>query len=200
MARARPKKNQKKKQKPSKESASAFSLEVAQNLLDQATTSLHTGQTEDALSRAKKLLNYLENAKADSLVFLPAFELIGEINVELGWVVEARDAFAKAVELDPKGMVPEELGGGADRFLWLAQLCVDGGSESVSWFDKGAAILRKEISNSESNVSTDDEVAAVEMKKQKLANALCGAAEVYMTDLSYVPLAAKFENESYLRT
>lgn len=191
MAKSRPKKSASNKVLPKKK-GSNFSPEVAQELLVQATTSLHSGQPEEALGTAKKLLSYLEDTKADSLVFLPALELTGEIYLELGLSDEARDTFTRAVSLDPEGQIPEELGGGADKFLWLAQLCEEGGSASVSWFDKGAAVLRREISRGENGSGRDDAAAALSAKRQTLANALCGAAEVYMTDLSYVVTFALF--------
>jgi hypothetical protein len=106
---------------------------------------------------------------------------LGEINVELGEAETAREYFLRAVALDPAGEVPESEGGGAEKFLWLAQLCEEGGRESVGWFEKGAVALRRELGMLEGRKGVEGEV---EEKKRKLADALCGVAEVYMTDLS----------------
>ena len=106
--------------------------------------------------------------------------------MELGNVEAARENFTLAASLDPEGEIPGALGGGVEKFLWLAQLCEEGGSESVQWFEKGAMVLRREIGVLEGMGSTPQASQALEEKKTKLANALCGVVEVYMTDLSYV--------------
>lgn len=186
MAKTRPTRRGKRKQKSPKEKAkepSAFSPELAQNLINEATTSLQTGQLPDALQKATKALHFLKHPSVDPLIQLPVLELIGEIHVELGDPDQAREYFTKAADLDPDASVSEEAGGGADKFLWLAQLCEQGGRESVAWFGKGAAVLRREIAGLEEEGGVDD--ATLDMNRQKLANALCGAAEVYMTDLSW---------------
>jgi hypothetical protein len=67
--------------------------------------------------------------------------------------------------------------------LWLAQLSEEGGADSVRWFEKGIAVLRRDIQSLEQCGSVDDAAIAKE-QKQKLANALCGVVEIYMTDLS----------------
>jgi len=58
----------------------------------------------------------------------------------------------------------------------------------VQWFEKGAEVLRREIMKT---VEADDEESeagdAVENMMKRLASALCGIVEIYMTDLSYVP-------------
>lgn len=88
----------------------------------------------------------------------------------------------------------ERDGGGAEKFLWMAQLCEEGGEDSVRWFERGAAVLRREIAREEEEegggggrgdagrIGGNAEV--VEEKKKKLAGVLCGIIEVYMTDLS----------------
>ena len=84
------------------------------------------------------------------------------------------------MELDPNGKVSEDEGGGAEKYLWLAQLCEEGGEESVRWFKFGTEVLRRDIARAEEN----QDAAMVEEKKRKLVGALCGIVEVYMTDLS----------------
>lgn len=95
----------------------------------------------------------------------------------------ARECFLRAVELDPNGTIPESEGGGAEKFLWLAQLSEVGGKDSVQWFEKGVSALRTIIQQLEEK---QDPQTAAELaeKKKKMANALCGVAEIYMTDLS----------------
>jgi tetratricopeptide (TPR) repeat protein len=114
---------------------------------------------------------------------------LGEISVELGAVEEARIYFEEAVKLDPFGTVGGALADGAEKFLWLAQLAEEGGKASVTWFEKGAQALMNEIAALESGQAIDlDEEALLLLrveKKRKLANALCGLVEVYMTDLSW---------------
>lgn len=117
--------------------------------------------------------------------------LIAEIHVELGDVDAAREYFLRAVDLDPEGEVPEAEGGGAEKFLWLAQLCEDGGAESVGWFTRGATVLRREIGALEADEARPDLQLTAQEKRRKLANALCGVVEVYMTDLSYVDEGAR---------
>jgi len=101
--------------------------------------------------------------------------------------------FLKAVELDPDGAVTEDEGGGAEKFFWLAQLCDEGGEESLGWFQKGVEVLERDIVALELLASDDmkDEATTpnvqLEEKRRKLAAALCGMVEVWMTDLSYVP-------------
>lgn len=97
------------------------------------------------------------------------------------------------MDLDATGSIPESQGGGAEKFLWLAQLCEEGGRESVEWFEHGCDALRRQIASLEELISessstsdgaeTEAKVKAVE-KKRKLAEALCGIVEIYMTDLS----------------
>lgn len=146
-------------------------------------------QPAEALVAAKKLWSHVKNGSVTDK--LPAATLLGDISIELGAVDSARRYFEQAVLLDPDGKVPETLGGGADKFLWLAQLCEEGGKQSVHWFEKGVQALHYEIAALESGTGLppgiDDEallLLRVE-KKRKLANALCGIVEVYMTDLSW---------------
>lgn len=148
-------------------------------LLDQATILLQTGQIEDALQLVNKALDLT----TDSPSQLAALNLAAEIYVELGDIDTARAHFLRAVQLDPTGTIPESQGGGAEKFLWLAQLSEKGGSDSVQWFEKGVSALRQTIQNLEGSGRPED-VAETEEKKRKLANALCGVAEIYMTDLS----------------
>ena len=148
-------------------------------LLTQATALLHTSQPDDALVLARRALSLLQTTSSPSAATLPALNLLGEINVELGDTQAARESFLAAVAQDPEGVAED----GAEKFLWLAQLCEEGGAESVKWYGKGVDILRREIGKLEESKATSA-VDAVNEKKLKMASALCGIVEVYMTDLS----------------
>lgn len=179
MAKTKPDRGRKKRTKPSQEPTP----EHAQALLEKAAISLHQGQADDALSTATKALKCLHTLDAPLSASLATLSLLGEIQVELGNTDSARDYFLQAAHLDPSALIPEEAGGGADKFLWLAQLSEEGGAESVQWFEKGIVVLRREIADA--NDASEEAQAILETKRDKLANALCGAAEVYMTDLSW---------------
>lgn len=173
-----------KQKKPKMNGEAKLTPDMAATFFDQALSLLHGGQPTEALPVAKKILTCLSFPTVAATLKLPALDLIGEIYIELGEPDEARKTFLEAVELDPQGLEDNAAGAGADKFLWLAQLCEEGGEESVKWFDLGASVLRRELGEMGNNDSNEEEVVIREMKIQKLANALCGAAEVYMTDLS----------------
>ena len=160
------------------------SQETPEQLYDLAIQCVETSQPQLALEHAQTLLVLVRRLKTPNAV-LPALNLLGEICIELGDADAARDYFTQAVELDPQGTIPEAVGGGAEKFLWMAQLCEEGGAASVGWFERGAAVLKREIGELEA-VNDRDEMAEVQLeeKRGKLANALCGVVEVYMTDLS----------------
>ena len=171
------KRKNKNSQKPQKDPAELYA---------QATTLLQTGEPEEALTVAQKLLKVVAPTSNFTLESLPALCLLGEISIELGDADGSRSYFSAAAKLDPEGKVPEEEGGGPEKFLWLAQLCEQGGKESVGWFEKGASVLRRAISDIEAEPRDEEGEIFLEEKKRRLANVLCGVAEVYMTDLSYV--------------
>ena len=176
------KRKSKKSQKPQQDPAELYA---------QAISILQTGQPEEALTVAQKLLKVVTPTSIFTLASLPALGLLGEISIELGDAKGSRSYFSEAAKLDPEGKIPEDEGGGAEKFLWLAQLCEEGGKESVDWFEKGANVLRRDIGDLEASVR--DEVGQVLLaeKKRRLANVLCGVTEVYMTDLSYVLIYRK---------
>lgn len=194
MAKTKPSKKSSKRNKtvlngttvPRPNSTSKKPAESPASLLDKATTLLHTSQPDQALGLAQRALALLQPSSKQTQSALPALNLIAEIYVELGDVDAAREYFLRAVDLDPEGEVPEAVGGGAEKFLWLAQLCEDGGAASVQWFEKGAAVLKRQISALEAATTGPDAELVAQDKRRKLANALCGVVEVYMTDLSYV--------------
>ncbi|KAJ5280993.1 hypothetical protein N7478_006365 [Penicillium angulare] len=150
-------------------------------LLDQATILLQTGRVDEALGNAQQALELTADGGNAQL---PSLNLLGEINVELGEIDTARQYFLQAVQLDLDGSIPESEGGGAEKFLWLAQLSDAGGADSVQWFEKGVASLRQSLQSLEGKTSTAEVTECTE-KKAKLANALCAVSEIYMTDLSW---------------
>ena len=160
-------------------------------LLAQATALVQTGQPDAALPIAQRALALLQPASSDPThLSLPALSLLGEIFLELGDPASAATTFLQAVSLDPDGHVPENEGGGVEKFLWLAQLCEEGGEESIRWFEKGTEILERDIADLEAQMVTkpkeEENKVLLEEKKRKLAAALCGMVEVWMTDLSCV--------------
>ncbi|SMQ46876.1 unnamed protein product [Zymoseptoria tritici ST99CH_1A5] len=185
---ARTKKNKPgSKAREAKKMANAPPKQSPEELYGAALQLVEQSQPEEALKVAKQLWSLVQNRAVTEA--LPAVNLLGEISIELGAVDSARDYFEQAVQLDPEGKIPEALGGGAEKFLWLAQLCDEGGKQSVEWFERGAKALQFEITALETGqVPGLDEQSTLLMrvdKKRKLANALCGIVEVYMTDLSW---------------
>ncbi len=159
----------------------------ASSMLADAESLLREGRAEDALPIAIRALDTLQQdlppnspPTQTATTTLPFLTLIAEIHLELGSPAPARAYFLDAVALDPSGSLPAPLSDPAAKFLYLAQLSDAGGHDSLSWFGRGAAILRREISN----LDAGDERVGFE-KRRKLAGALCGMVEVYMTDLSW---------------
>jgi tetratricopeptide (TPR) repeat protein len=178
MAKTKP---QDRKSKKAAKNGTSKSKASPEELLVQAATLLQTSQPEEALVAARRALNLLQPSSTPSAAALPALNLLGEINVELGDPESAREAFEAAIAIDPKGTHD-----GAEKFLWMAQLNEEGGAESVGWFEKGVEVLKQEIGELEGKLVKKTEVTELlEEKKQKVANSLCGIAEVYMTDLSW---------------
>jgi tetratricopeptide (TPR) repeat protein len=178
MAKTKP---QDRKSKKSAKNGASKSKASPEELLVQAATLLQTSQPEDALVAARRALNLLQPSSTPSAAALPALNLLGEIQVELGDSESAREAFEAAISIDPQG-----LSDGAEKFLWMAQLNEEGGAKSVAWFERGIEVLKREIGDLEGKLVKKTEVTdLLEEKKQKVANSLCGVAEVYMTDLSW---------------
>jgi tetratricopeptide (TPR) repeat protein len=159
----------------------------ASALLTQATNLLHEGQADTALPLVRRALELFQSQSSQPEASLPALTLLGEIYLELGDPSSAALTFAQAVKIDPDGTVPEDQGGGPEKFFWLAQLCEEGGEESIEWFKRGVNILEREIASLERSVEDGaKQHPKLEQMRKKLAAALCGMVEVWMTDLSYV--------------
>lgn len=158
-----------------------------EELYNAAVQLAEQSQPEEAMEVAKQLWSVVKTRSLGEA--LPALNLLGEISLELGDASAARSYFEEAAQRDPTGEAEGPLGGGAEKFLWLAQLCEEGGKQSVSWFEKGAKVLEQEIAQlqngSISGVDADSVAVLLAEKKARLAHALCGVVEVYMTDLSW---------------
>lgn len=188
MAKTKPSSKQREAKKNAKKMANGHAKpkETPEELYAAALALVEQSQPDQALEKAQSLWSRVKGHSASET--LPALNLLGEISVELGDADSARSYFEQAVAIDPDGSV-STTGDGSEKFLWLAQLCEAGGKESVEWFERGVKALQAEIAALESGrVPAMDEESLLIMrmeKKRKLANALCGIVEVYMTDLSW---------------
>jgi tetratricopeptide (TPR) repeat protein len=159
--------------------------QTPKELLAHAAALLEQSDPASAHALATAALKQLKKAikdDQDAIACLPALVLLGECCVELGDIDPARKFFLQAADLDPDGEIPESEGGGADKFLWLAQLSEDGGEDAVQWYQRAAVVLRQEMSGLEDQDQ-------IEAKSRTLGTALCAITEIYMTDLSSLPEA-----------
>jgi len=159
----------------------------ARELLAKSTALLEAGDPESAAKAARLAYETIgENGRQAGA----ALSLLGQIQVELGNIDTARNFFAAAVRADEDGTLPEDLGGGPEKFLWLAQLSEEGGRDSITWFDRGAAALRAQIQTFSEKLDSlprtrNEQEVIIAEKRRKLAETLCAVTEVYMTDLSW---------------
>jgi len=156
-------------------------------LLATATAMLEVGDVENAVRTAKAAYEHIGDSGPQAGA---ALSLLGMIHVEMGEVDKARDFFKAAITKDESGNLPEDMGGGPEKFLWLAQLSEEGGKDSVAWYERGAAALRTQIQSLSEKLDSlprtrDEQQVLINEKKQRLADILCAVAEVYMTDLSW---------------
>ena len=188
MAPTKPKnKSKKSKDRVRLKAASGQTSINPKELLDRATTLLEEGDIETAARVARTAYDHTgENGRHAGA----ALTLLGQIHVELGDIDAARNFYAAAVKVDEDGSLPEELGGGPEKFLWLAQLSEEGGHDSVAWYERGATVLRAQIQSlteslEQRPLSREQVEAAIADKRRRLAETLCAVVEVYMTDLSW---------------
>ncbi|KAK6335533.1 hypothetical protein TWF696_002306 [Orbilia brochopaga] len=186
------------KTKPSKKSrrkdAPATLASVLQNIAAHSNSQSATVDIDALVARANSLLHEesdphqalttITKALAKNPTSLPALELAGEINVELEDTDTAIRCFTAATELDADGSIS-----GVEKFLWLAELCEEGGEVAIRWYERAAEFLRKQVAE-----TTGEEKSTAE---QKLCSALCGMAELYMTDLCMQP-DAEARCEAYI--
>lgn len=152
-------------------------------ILEDAETLFAVGNIDEAITLATKALE--ETGKGGDFE-LRSLNLLGLLHVESGDVDEARSFFEQAVKLDDDGTADEKIGGGPEKFLFLAELSEEGGQDTVQWFERGAAALRKQIQTlAQMSNRTPEQEMTYEEKQLKLGGVLCAVAEVYMTDLSW---------------
>lgn len=195
MAPTRPSKKAKAKNRNKARKTNPTPSKPARELLAEATAQLEQADALGAITLAKQALDVA--LESDDARACAAYNLLGEINVELGEIDTARACFIQAAKLDEDGALAEDLGGGPEKFNWLAQLSEEGGADSVAWFDKATVVLRAQIQvlsdaaaearrkGSAYGAVEKELEAKIEDKKRKLAETLCAVAEVYMTDLSW---------------
>ena len=183
MAKTRPSKKESKKKGKSMRHGNRLIREVKEDpmtLYEQATALLQTGQPDAALELVERALKLSAEGSPNMLIGL---NLLAEVHVELGNIDTAREYFSRTVQLDPEGTIPDEKGGGPEKFLWLAQLSEEGGKDSVAWFERGVGALRRVIQSLEEG-GAQKNAGALEERKMQMAQALCSVVEIYMTDLS----------------
>jgi tetratricopeptide (TPR) repeat protein len=168
----------------SSDSANSKPVELAPLVLVKAAeVQIQVGNALEALSLAKKALEQAQSGSDDALA---ALNLLGQVNLELGEFDQARSYLLKAVAIDEDGTKNEDIGGGSEKFLCLAQLSEEGGKDSAKWFEMGASALRNQIQVLEaSRRRSDEQDMQLEELKKKLSMTLCAVAELYMTDLSW---------------
>jgi tetratricopeptide (TPR) repeat protein len=153
--------------------APSTASEEATTLVAAAKALLHVQhEPMEALTLATRALQREPNS-------LSILELLAEIQVELGDVDTAYTLYSRAATLDPTGG-----GSGPEKFLWLAQLSPNGGAEAVRWYETGVDVLRRFVTLRDSGAGSH---LAERNLEKKLVSALCGLAEIYMSDLCMEP-------------
>ncbi|GAP90485.1 putative TPR domain-containing protein [Rosellinia necatrix] len=159
-----------------------------QVLVKAAEFQLQEGNVQDAATLAAKALEGSSPGSDDALL---ALNFLGQVSLELGDFDAARAYLLRAVAIDEDGAKDEGVGGGPDKFLSLAQLSEEGGKDSVGWFEKGAAALKRQVQALEAAGAAkggkhgSESALLLDELRKKLAMTLCSVAEVYMTDLSW---------------
>jgi tetratricopeptide (TPR) repeat protein len=141
----------------------------------------YEARVDEALPIAQKaLLLFQKLYPDDPRAPYPALLLLGQIHLARAEVDLSREHYLKATEVDPEGQKT-----GAAPFLWSAQLCEEGGEESIRWFEKACAILRRELEDLQAKIGHDEAEDEIIETARQLGETLCSMTEVYMTDLSY---------------
>lgn len=175
---------------------SAQSQRPIEDLLSEAEELLERSQPELALSLAEEAVTRLEANESDyasieKLLQLAAQDkptlpqalvINADIQLALGNAGRAEKRYLRAAELDPEGQLVS-----AEPWLQLAQLNEQGGKQSIAYFDKAIEIMKNEIEVLEDDESmlVDGSKEVIEIRRSKVADALCGMTEIYMTDLSW---------------
>lgn len=165
-----------------------------EDLLVEATAHLEQSQPEKALPLIQEALKRLEadtqayadldvmlqNAAQDKPTFPTALTLGADVSLALGDIDKARAQFELAVQIDPNGALVS-----AEPYLQLAQLCEEGGQKSIEYFENAIQVMKNEIEVLEDQMQIEGTQDLIDLRRAKIADALCGMAEVYMTDLSW---------------
>jgi tetratricopeptide (TPR) repeat protein len=155
--------------------------ETAEQMYFKASELFYEARVDEALPIAQKaLVLFQELYPDDPRAPYPALLLLGQIHLARAEVDLSRENYLKATEVDPDGQKT-----GAAPFLWSAQLSEEGGEESVTWFEKACAILRRELKDLEAISGRDEAKDEIAETRRQLGETLCSMTEVYMTDLSY---------------
>jgi len=177
-----------------KSAATPKSQKPTEDLLVEAATLLEHSQPEQALPLIQEALKRLEedkaaysdidvllqNAAQEKATFPTALVLGADVCSALGDIDKARAQYELAVRIDPDGALVS-----AEPYLELAQLCEEGGRKSVEYFEKAVEVMKNEIEVLDEQMDVEGTQQIVDLRRSKLADALCGMAEVYMTDLSW---------------
>ncbi|KAG0134162.1 hypothetical protein HOY82DRAFT_638496 [Tuber indicum] len=148
-----------------------------ESLLIEATALLHESSSPDAaIPLLKKYLETNPNSPQ-------ALDLLGEAHIELGDTEAAFAAFSQSASLDPEGQT-SPAGTGPEKFLWLAQL--SSAETAVAYYERGVEIIKRWLSATPTT-SSHSVVTAERGLAKKLVSALCGLAEIYMSDLCMSP-------------
>eukprot|EP00656_Telonema_subtile_P020998 TRINITY_DN22045_c0_g1_i1.p1 TRINITY_DN22045_c0_g1~~TRINITY_DN22045_c0_g1_i1.p1 ORF type:complete len:306 (-),score=103.04 TRINITY_DN22045_c0_g1_i1:109-1026(-) len=133
----------------------------------------HVDAAEECTARCEydEALTHYEKALTMEPENARLLDAAAEVLLELGQVDQARQVLTRSVQLEPTGSyVP---------YMYLAQLSQ--GVDALACFERGVALITTEIQSA-------SEEAGVPLRV-KLAEALCGKAELYMTDLCDTPNA-----------
>lgn len=155
-----------------------------QTTLDQAQQLLIQSEPEQCVALLQAAFNNNGNSDsaAASIIDVQGMHLLGNALLDLGEAQQAYPVFLQCANIDPTGTV-----GGFDKFLWLGQLT--GGTDGVEWYSKGVQGIEIELARiASSSNGSPDSVLQLALKR-KIAEALCGIIEIYMTDLCMEPEA-----------
>ncbi|KAK5946928.1 hypothetical protein PMZ80_001073 [Knufia obscura] len=177
-----------------KSAVASKSQKSTEDLLAEAATLLEHSQPEQALPLIQEALKRLEtdkqaysdidillhNAAQEKATFPTALVLGADVCSALGDIDKARAQYELAVQIDPNGALVS-----AEPYLELAQLSEEGGRKSIDYFEKAVEVMKNEIEVLDEQLDIEGTQQIVDMRRAKVAEALCGMAEVYMTDLSW---------------
>lgn len=176
-----------------KSTISSKSHRSTEDLLEEAAAHLEHSQPEKAQPLAQEALRRLEadtaaygdidtllqHAAQEKATFPSALVLGGDISLALGDEDKARAQYELAVKIDPNGALVS-----AEPYLQLAQVCEEGGQKSIYYFEKAIEVMQNEIEVLDEQMDMEGTQEIVDSRRGRVADALCGMAEVYMTDLS----------------